>query len=762
MDNNNEKVERTVIIQDNDEGAAVQKNKSIEKSSTKHKSFVSFITDTFLSITGPLDDDVFEEMEDASSDSGEESDKRPLDTISDGGDTPHLSEMDSNYTMKDIIAEGGQGRVNKALDKQFRRVVAIKTLHDSLKDKEDIRASFIDEAQITAQLEHPSIVPVYGLFSDDKNGLHLAMKLIRGRTLREYLDNVIKRYSKMTWRQVAHCERKYCRQRLDFFLKVCDAISYVHNKNVIHRDLKPENIMLGKYNETYIMDWGIAEKYGPDAPDKPARMTGTPRYIAPEILNRQPYDQRSDVYLLGIILFEMVFLARAYPQEDPKEAMNACRYGGETAPFVHAFGCKVESDLMSIVAKATEFDPNDRYQSALELANDIRNFLCDEDVSSSPHPYLSRMLHFFRRHSQFLLWCIFVLSGILLLGAAGALSRELTKQIEEQKTDDALTDIYSGGILSGAIFDRELMTLEKRLSVLAKEAVVRLENPSKTAGQLHFYDYKAGRKPETAPPGYVFSPGYNMSVSFDTFVYKTSPPDVPEDLQNILTSISPLKKGFMDIIQNSFVEKKTAFIQPITEADKLFDLPPVSAVFIGFANGLEISFPYQTDYTDSFDPRQRPWYKAAVNAPDGVASWSEPYLHKGTEPTLMITCSVPLKNSEGKLLGVIGADMMPATLVNMVSHSGSLGSFITNRYLISGDGKIYADSSAGNNLHKENGKAALSSFEDMMLFKKMWTLKNGRVFANPDRSIVYFFQYIKSLNWLYVEKIDFENLKEMY
>ncbi len=281
-----------------------------------------------------------------------------------------LGSVESQYRIGEQIAEGGQGSIKKALDKLFHRIVAIKSLHDCVKNQDSVRNSFINEARITAQLEHPSIVPIYGLYSDNSKGLHLAMKLIQGNDLRKHLEAIHEQYSALPKYQIRLRERKMLKQRLEFFLHICDALEYVHSKNVIHRDLKPENIMIGKFNETYIMDWGIAERCDENG-ITPSQISGTPCYLPPELLNKQPIDKRSDIYLLGLILYDIVFLHKAYPQEKTPDILREVR-DGNYAPMEHEFGIHVDSDLKAIIARALEFDPEDRYQSAVMLAEDIR------------------------------------------------------------------------------------------------------------------------------------------------------------------------------------------------------------------------------------------------------------------------------------------------------------------------------------------------------------------------------------------------------
>ena len=654
-----------------------------------------------------------------------------------------LNPLDSQFNVGDQIAEGGQGSIKRAMDRLFHRIVAIKSLHDCVKDQEAVRTSFINEARITAQLEHPSIVPIYGLYSDKSKGLHLAMKLIQGNDLRKFLDAVKDQYELLPKYQIKLRERKMLRQRLELFLHVCDALEYVHSKNVIHRDLKPENIMIGKFNETYIMDWGIAEKCD-DQGIIPSQISGTPCYLPPELLNKQPIDKRSDIYLLGLILYDIVFLHKAYPQEKTPEILMAVR-DGNYAPMTHEFGLSVDTDLKAIIAKSLEFYPEDRYQTVEEMAEDLRNYLIDEAVSVSPHPFLSSVSRQIRRHSQLFIG-LFILAIVLLFSvSAAALIRDMYQQMADEQLEARMTEIYSNGLKAASLFNKTFNDLGVKANIMAVEASIRLATCKEADPSLTFYDYKAGRSPDTAPPGMIETQGYDHPVSFDTFVYKKSHDTPDDDINRILTAIMPLRQKFMDTINYVHGGMGAA----------------ISSVFIGQKNGLEISYPYSSDYNDDFDPRLRPWFIQAIDKADESPIWSDPYISKGEIPKLIITCSVPIKGADNKNIGVLGVDVLPKNIIEMLDRTGISG-LKSEKLIVSNDAEVLFDSSERLSPKMENGQLNMSKFSHSKLFKKMWTLKNGRLFANQLKKEIFFFMYIEPLDSLYVEKYDINELKEQY
>ncbi|MBR4675636.1 MAG: protein kinase [Victivallales bacterium] len=657
-----------------------------------------------------------------------------------------LGAIDKQYTFFEKIAEGGQGAVQKAVDKLFHRIVAVKSLHDNIKDKDEVRTSFIDEAEITAQLDHPSIVPVYGLYSDEKHGLHLAMKLINGQTLRKYLDTLTEQYENHIRANVAMRERKMLRQRLEVFLKICDAMSYAHSKHVIHRDLKPENIMIGRFNETYIMDWGIAQKLENQTSITPANISGTPRYIPPELLNKQPIDRRSDIYLLGLILFEIVFLKKAYPQRHAEDALRAAKEG-EIAPLKHAFGVTIDRDLKAIVAAALAPNPEDRYSSVARMADDIRNYLNDEAVSVSPYPRLAATMRLIRRHSKFFFFLLLILGTFLFAGSTAAVLREVYKQLESDKIESALGQVFTESVHTAYTIDTQFKNIGAHMQLFSEEVSFRMKNPSPSLPVSDFYNYIAGRTPQTAPPGFQYHPNYSTYVSFKTFVYKQVPVKEPENLQLILNAV------------NSMLPTFECYMMMHGKQNINHDFPILS-LYMGFESGVHISYPYNTDYADNYDPRLRTWYTSAQMSKSGMPIWTKPYLNKNQVKQLVMTCSIPLKNASDELIGVMGADVLPETLQEILHANTTNQPYILAKYIVSKDGEICSDVSGHYSPTINNKQIAFYSFPDMELFKKMWVMKNGRFFANKAQTSVYTFVHLQSIDMLYVEKLNFMKLKE--
>jgi serine/threonine-protein kinase len=252
--------------------------------------------------------------------------------------------------------------------------VALKRLDKELSRVPMYRDGFIAEAQMTGQLEHPNIVPVHELALSDDGVPYFTMKLVQGINFDAWLRD--------PEHKLGSTER--LQEGLEIFLKVCDAVAYAHHRGVIHRDLKPENIMVAGFGQVYLMDWGLA-KLTKTRPASGARAqmeapgpVGTPTFMAPEQARGNPeeMDERSDVFGLGAILYEIVSGKMPYGQSMNVDYVLSRAAAGKVVPIDEAtMGIGVSKRIRSIVQKAVAADPNERYQSVVELQDAVRGFL---------------------------------------------------------------------------------------------------------------------------------------------------------------------------------------------------------------------------------------------------------------------------------------------------------------------------------------------------------------------------------------------------
>lgn len=323
----------------------------------------------------------------------------------------------SHYTLSRVHDQGGLGRVWLAFDKTLHRNVALKEIRPDRQPTEQALKRFVREAQITGQLEHPNIVPVYELARDGQRECPFyTMRFMQGQSL----GDAIEAYHKQ--RQAGGASERHFQRLLQAFINICHAIAYAHSRRVIHRDLKPANVMLGGFGEVVVLDWGLAKLL--DRPDElrpelaeaaapilppgtsegvetlPGQILGTPAYMAPEqaLCKVDEIDALTDVYGLGAILYRILTGRRPHPGRDSQERMRHAVQ--EPTPEPRAVDASVPRALNAICCKAMSAERLKRYLSARELAEDVQRFLADEPVRAMPDPWYVKARRWARRHAQ--------------------------------------------------------------------------------------------------------------------------------------------------------------------------------------------------------------------------------------------------------------------------------------------------------------------------------------------------------------------------
>jgi serine/threonine-protein kinase len=289
-------------------------------------------------------------------------------------------------------AEGGLGVVSVARDEELHREVALKEIQDRYADHPESRARFVLEAEVTGGLEHPGIVPVYGLGTYADGRPFYAMRFIKGDSLQHAIgrfhdgpDGRPRALSRLDF------EGGEFRGLLGRFVDVCNAIAYAHHRKVLHRDLKPGNVMLGKYGETLVVDWGLAKPLGRPGADaksmteppwapaaaggsdatQPGRAVGTPQFMSPEQAagDWEKVGAASDVYGLGATLYALLTGRPPYPGRFVATVLEDVQRGNYARP--RHVQPVVPSPLDAVCRKAMALQPGDRYASALDLAADV-------------------------------------------------------------------------------------------------------------------------------------------------------------------------------------------------------------------------------------------------------------------------------------------------------------------------------------------------------------------------------------------------------
>lgn len=371
---------------------------------------------------------------------------------------PAVAEHKGRYETIREFAKGGMGQITLVHDTHLGRDVALKQLlqRNILPETRPgapttailtipIIARFLQEARVTGQLEHPSIIPVYELGYRADGSLYYTMKLIRGQSMHDFLKDAKDIRDRLTL--------------LTHFLNLCQAISYAHSRGVIHRDLKPMNIMIGEFGETVLIDWGIAKVKGQDdihakglqetfhamrvssteatAKTMYGQTIGSPYFMpAEQAMGRTDLiDERSDIYSLGAVLYVILTGQMPYAGNNVREFMGKV---GQVEPRpVRELEPQAPPELAAIVKKAMALVPENRYQSAKELTAEIEKFISGGQVSAYDYSMVEIAKRYYKKHRTRINTLAGAAVVLLVLGAYSYISIRAQKVIAEEQRDIA-------------------------------------------------------------------------------------------------------------------------------------------------------------------------------------------------------------------------------------------------------------------------------------------------------------------------------------
>ena len=426
---------------------------------------------------------------------------------------PAVEETPGRYTHPSEYARGGVGRVLLVHDQHLGRDIALKELlpivqsdgstiragdHTPVQLSLSLVARFLQEARITGQLEHPSIVPVYELGRRKDGTIYYTMKLVRGTTLTTSLKQATTLKDRL--------------RLLPNFLDLCNAIGYAHSRGIIHRDIKPNNVMIGEFGETVVLDWGLAKIRGQEdahadelehtlrtlqlSADAKAvetadgQVLGTPVFMPPEQARGEieSITERSDVYSLGAVLYSI--LAGQFPYSGRSAAEVLQQVLNQEPPAVESIEPAAPPELVAICKRAMQRDADKRYASGKEIAEEVSRFLTGALVGAYEYSFGEHLARFVKRHRASLSTAAACLVALLVLAVFSyvQISQERTAAVEARNNEE----------------EQRLLAVEARDSEQAQR--IRAEQELYTANVLLARDRIEEHRFDLAEPGLDAAP----------------------------------------------------------------------------------------------------------------------------------------------------------------------------------------------------------------------------------------------------------------
>ena len=287
------------------------------------------------------------------------------------------------YEIVKSLGKGGMGEVFLVHDKMCDRMIALKQITPRLIHHEIIRDRFLKEARVASKLSHPCIIPIYSIHQNEGR-IYYTMPFVKGETLKEIFKSTSEKERKgLSPHEIGVSIPSLAR----IFLSVCQAMSYAHSKGVLHRDLKPENIIVGKYGEVFILDWGIAKYVDAKEDDldidipvdenltRPGKVLGTVNYMAPERANKNPASFATEIYALGVVLYQILTLKLPFQRKTLENFRRIMRFETLIPPEEVAPYRDMPKQLSLIAMKCLSKNPEDRYPCIEEMIFDLENYI---------------------------------------------------------------------------------------------------------------------------------------------------------------------------------------------------------------------------------------------------------------------------------------------------------------------------------------------------------------------------------------------------
>jgi len=705
--------------------------------------------------------------------------------------------LEERFEILGKIGEGGMGKVLLAKDQILRRVVALKQLRTELVGRRDAVERFRREAQIVAQLEHPSIVPIYAA-ERRRDGLPTySMKYVRGITLEAYIERCVRVCKRRENPNAEHA----LTSRLEMFAKLCEAISYAHSRGVIHRDLKPENVMIGAFGEVYVMDWGIARLVEHDEEDGPVGVTaqddlsvssnaspvGTTFGTVIGTLTHMPPEQAkgeidhigpaSDQFALGMVLFELVTLRPPRPFEGDVARVRAQALRGDREAIVHRYQRRVAKPLAAVIATATAPEIGRRYTSVAELQADVRRFIRGDEVSVRRDSPLQRAGRFMARYPALILSTVLMFMVVAGFVVVESLLEAVEAQQRAQRQSEEIAELTRYVVEAARDVDIRGHRLQAMLEGLAAEALARLESPTSDPdlASVGEEDIRLGApvglmvhadalESGDPPPAAYDSDRYRRPVSFDNPSYWLADSGDAESAARALRRLQPLRDRFREMTVRAMGQGFENVPQDLQSETLRDESSFLEFSYLGLANGLMIMYPGIGGFPPDYDPRARPWYTRMLE--EFKSSFGDPY-PEVTGLGAELSCNIPIRAADGRLLAVAGTSIRLSDFAEMLDmdrvYTGTPGRpprpplpGWRNTALVDRLGHVVVDSATeqadlGGGTH---GNRTLESlpYPSPELVEQVVAGRTSGLLTLPEEIIVY--QRMTEIGWYVVVRVD--------
>ncbi len=659
-----------------------------------------------------------------------------------------------HYLFLDFLGEGDTGRIDLVKEHTLQRKVAFKRL----KQNSDplILRRFLNEAQITAQLDHPHIVPIYSL-ENTAQGLAYTMKRIHGRTFRTLIDEAAGKLPPGTSRLPILDQH----QRLDFFLSVCDAVDYAHSRGVIHRELEPSNLMVGNFNEVYVMDWGAARvtqtvaqpvelllPSDASAEDTEGVLASSLAYLSPEQANGawETLDTQSDQFALGLILWELLALRPAYSGAEAAILIKQTTRG-EVPELTGPQGEKIPADLRAIVAKATALRPQDRYESVSALARDLRRYMRGEAVLARPDTPLLKAGRWLARHQAETLngvGTIVLLTALFGVWSLWSQQQELDRARTREK---ALNQFLAAGYQQGRKIDRRFQKVEMGVEGLNAVTLSHLtqKQPQREPYYLHG---------KFTPPDLAYAPQFQGPVSIDWNMSAKSYYKPEAEVRDDLEKLSPLRHYAKRLLLRSATE---APLSPIEQRQRIGTQGvPITYTTMVLKNGVVVWQPGGEFNAPTYDPLKRPYWRLAAHTHG--RKWGNPYVDV-SGVGMLLTCATAMYDHQGQFLGISFLDTKFDYIIQALLATPTRLKAVEGSFILDDQGRVVVRSSQKGEKYNAtvHPDLKLPPFEQTQVLAAVKANKTGHVIETVNgRQRLTAYYRLHALGWYYVIQADLE------